>query len=137
MEPADRWTGTGRSTRTLVVRDTSAQQCLPLKTNTYLFYSGICQPALAPPIVWVTFVSSVLTDIYLILIPLPMLWGTSLKLVKKILSSFVLGAGVFVLVCSLLKTVFVEIVRYFLPLIIHLLVLPIPSSSHPSKRKRF
>lgn len=65
---------------------------------------------MARPIVWVTFASSVVTDIYLIMIPLPMLWGTSLKLVKKVLSTFVLGAGVFVLVCSLLKTVFVETV---------------------------
>ncbi|TRX91150.1 hypothetical protein FHL15_007938 [Xylaria flabelliformis] len=43
----------------------------------------------------------------LILIPLPMLWGTSLKLIKKIASSVVLGAGIFVLVSATLKTVFV------------------------------
>ncbi|KAI1843998.1 hypothetical protein JX265_005820 [Neoarthrinium moseri] len=70
---------------------------------------NFCQGAIADPIVWVTFSSSVVTDIYLIMIPLPMLWGTTLKLAKKIGSTFVLGAGVFVLVCSLLKTVFVEI----------------------------
>lgn len=66
-----------------------------------------CQGAVARPIVWVTFASSVVTDIYLIMVPLPMLWGTSLRLVKKLAATFVLGAGVFVLVCSLLKTVFV------------------------------
>ncbi|KUJ24546.1 uncharacterized protein LY89DRAFT_634695 [Mollisia scopiformis] len=66
-----------------------------------------CQGAVARPIVWVTFASSVITDIYLIMVPLPMLWGTSLRLVKKLAATFVLGAGVFVLVCSLLKTVFV------------------------------
>lgn len=49
------------------------------------------------------------------MIPLPMLWGTTLKLAKKIGSTLVLGAGVFVLVCSLLKTVFVEIVCCFYP----------------------
>ncbi|KAI0383381.1 hypothetical protein F5Y04DRAFT_33724 [Hypomontagnella monticulosa] len=68
---------------------------------------SLCQAADSPAIVWVTFSSSVVTDIYLILIPLPMLWGTSLKLVKKILSTVVLGAGIFVLVCSMLKTIFV------------------------------
>ncbi|TVY44868.1 hypothetical protein LOCC1_G006275 [Lachnellula occidentalis] len=67
-----------------------------------------CQAAVASPIVWITFASSVITDLYLIMIPLPMLWGTSLKLVKKIAATFVLGTGVFVLVCSLLKTVFVS-----------------------------
>ncbi|KAH8653048.1 hypothetical protein BGZ60DRAFT_386899 [Tricladium varicosporioides] len=66
-----------------------------------------CQGAVARPIVWVTFTSSVVTDVYLIMIPIPMLWGTSLKLAKKIASTIVLGAGVFVLVCSLLKTIFV------------------------------
>ncbi|KAF3016548.1 hypothetical protein E8E14_012335 [Neopestalotiopsis sp. 37M] len=68
-----------------------------------------CQGAIADPIVWTTFSSSVITDLYLMMIPLPMLWGTTLKLAKKIGSTLVLGAGVFVLVCSLLKTVFVEI----------------------------
>ena len=41
------------------------------------------------------------------MVPLPMLWGTRLKLVKKVAATFVFGAGIFVLVCSLLKTVFV------------------------------
>lgn len=36
-----------------------------------------------------------------------MLWGTKLPLAKKIGATIVLSAGVFVLVCSLLKTVFV------------------------------
>lgn len=70
---------------------------------------NFCQGAIADPIVWTTFSSSVVTDLYLMMIPLPMLWGTTLKLAKKIGSTLVLGAGVFVLVCSLLKTVFVEI----------------------------
>ncbi|KAH8790330.1 hypothetical protein F5882DRAFT_401308 [Hyaloscypha sp. PMI_1271] len=68
---------------------------------------NFCQGAVASPIVWVTFASSVVTDLYLIMVPLPMLWGTSLRLVKKLAATFVLGAGVFVLVCSLLKTIFV------------------------------
>ena len=44
------------------------------------------------------------------MVPLPMLWGTTLRLAKKLAATFVLGAGVFVLVCSLLKTVFVIVV---------------------------
>ena len=75
---------------------------LPMLTST-----DACQPAIAFPLVWITFASSVISDLYLIMIPLPMLWSTTLKPVKKIASSIVLGAGVFVLVCSLLKTIFV------------------------------
>ena len=69
-----------------------------------------CQAAVGRPIVWVTFISSVITDLYLIMVPLPMLRGTKLRLAKKMAATFVLGAGIFVLICSLLKTVFVETV---------------------------
>ncbi|RDL35323.1 uncharacterized protein BP5553_07254 [Venustampulla echinocandica] len=69
-----------------------------------------CQGAVTRPVIWVSFTSSIVTDIYLIMIPIPMLWGTSMKLGKKIAATIVLGAGVFVLICSLLKTVFVIIV---------------------------
>ncbi|KAJ4002666.1 hypothetical protein NW766_012791 [Fusarium irregulare] len=66
-----------------------------------------CQAAISKPIVWASFASNVSTDIYLIAIPLPMLWGSSLKTIKKIASSIVLGSGIFVLVCATLKSVFV------------------------------
>ncbi|RFU29567.1 hypothetical protein B7463_g6786, partial [Scytalidium lignicola] len=66
-----------------------------------------CQAAISKPIIWVSFAANVTTDIYLILIPLPMLWSSRLKLVKKIASSFILGSGIFVLICALLKSIFV------------------------------
>ncbi|KAK4100639.1 hypothetical protein N658DRAFT_486676 [Parathielavia hyrcaniae] len=72
---------------------------------------NVCQPAVSRPIVWASFAANVSSDIYLILIPLPLLWQSRLRLVEKIASSLVLGAGIFVLVCATLKTVFV-IVRY-------------------------
>ncbi|KAB5535367.1 hypothetical protein GE09DRAFT_359052 [Coniochaeta sp. 2T2.1] len=66
-----------------------------------------CQAGISKPIIWVSFTANVSTDIYLIAIPLPMLWQSSLKLIKKIASTIVLGAGIFVLVCAILKSVFV------------------------------
>lgn len=57
-----------------------------------------------------SFAANVSTDIYLIAIPLPMLWGSSLKMIKKIASTFILGAGIFVLVCAIMKSVFVLVV---------------------------
>ncbi|QUC19227.1 uncharacterized protein UV8b_03468 [Ustilaginoidea virens] len=66
-----------------------------------------CQPAISLPIVWVSFASNICTDLYLILIPIPMLWRSRLKTIKKIASSVVLGAGIFVLVCATLKSIFV------------------------------
>ncbi|KAE8344167.1 hypothetical protein BDV24DRAFT_160716 [Aspergillus arachidicola] len=67
---------------------------------------NICQPAISKAIVWVTFIANIITDPYLIFIPIPMLWKSSLKLIKKIATTIVLGAGVFVLVCATLKSVF-------------------------------
>jgi hypothetical protein len=67
----------------------------------------VCQGAVARSIIWVIISSIVVTDIYLIMVPLPMLWGTRLKLIKKVAATFVFGVGIFVLVYSLLKTVFV------------------------------
>ncbi|KAK1994328.1 hypothetical protein LX36DRAFT_584508 [Colletotrichum falcatum] len=66
-----------------------------------------CQAAISLPIIWTSFAANVSTDIYLILIPIPLLWESSLRLVKKIASTIVLGAGIFVLVCATLKSVFV------------------------------
>lgn len=39
-----------------------------------------------------------------------MLWKSSLKLIKKVATTIVLGAGVFILVCATLKSVFLIIV---------------------------
>ncbi|KAH1808447.1 hypothetical protein KXX19_009669 [Aspergillus fumigatus] len=66
-----------------------------------------CQAAVSDPIIWASFASNVSTDIYLILIPIPMLWKSRLKLIKKIAATVVFGAGLFVLVCAILKSVFV------------------------------
>lgn len=107
MEHASLSLNTGRLIQILVV-STCLLRC-PGNLLT-VFFVDRCQGAVARPIVWVTFISSVLTDIYLIMIPIPMLWGTKLKLAKKIAATIVLGAGVFVLICSLLKTIFVIVV---------------------------
>ncbi|SPQ21357.1 7631b3e2-02ea-4778-971f-d3d7b935ac79 [Thermothielavioides terrestris] len=68
---------------------------------------NFCQAAVSKPIVWSSFAANISTDIYLIMIPLPLLWGSGLRLIEKIASSIVLGAGIFVLVCATIKTVFV------------------------------
>jgi hypothetical protein len=69
-----------------------------------------CQAAISKPIVWVSFVSNVSTDIILILIPVPMLWKSSLRLLKKIAATMVLSAGVLIIVCATLKSIYVIVV---------------------------
>jgi hypothetical protein len=62
------------------------------------------------PIVWASFAANITSDVYLILIPLPLLWKSRLRLIEKVASTLVLGAGIFVLVCATLKTIFVIVV---------------------------
>lgn len=69
-----------------------------------------CQAAVSKPIIWVTFVTNVATDICLLMIPLPMLWKSSLRTIKKVASSIVLSAGVFIIVCAALKSIYVIVV---------------------------
>ncbi|CRG86688.1 hypothetical protein PISL3812_03698 [Talaromyces islandicus] len=66
----------------------------------------VCQPAISKPVIAATFAGNLVTDPYLIFIPVPILWQSSLKLLKKIAATIILGAGVFVLVCATLKSVF-------------------------------
>lgn len=72
-----------------------------------------CQPAVSAPIVWVSFITNVLTDIFLFFIPIPMLWKSSLRLYKKMAATLVLGAGVLIIICALLKSIYVIIVSIF------------------------
>src|SRR4051812_40869153 len=45
---------------------------------------NMCQAAISKPILWVKFISNVSTDIFLLLIPIPMLWKSTLRPLKKI-----------------------------------------------------
>ncbi|CAI7588966.1 uncharacterized protein N7487_004494 [Penicillium crustosum] len=67
---------------------------------------NVCQPAISTPVIAVTFASNLITDPYLIFIPIPMLWQSSLKPLKKLAATIVLSSGVFVLVCATIKSVF-------------------------------
>lgn len=71
---------------------------------------NVCQAAISQPILWVSFVSNVSTDIFLFLIPVPMLWKSSLRLLKKIAATLVLSAGVLIIVCATLKSIYVIVV---------------------------
>ncbi|KAJ5733640.1 hypothetical protein N7493_002426 [Penicillium malachiteum] len=82
--------------------------CRPFERNWQIYPDpgNVCQPAISKPVIGITFAANLLTDPYLIFIPIPMLWKSSLKLIKKIATTIVLSAGIFVLVCATIKSVF-------------------------------
>lgn len=71
-----------------------------------------CQAAISKRLIWVTFVFNVSTDVYLLLIPIPMLWKSRLRTYKKIAAMLVLGAGMLVIVCAILKSIYLITVRH-------------------------
>ncbi|GKZ25189.1 hypothetical protein AbraIFM66951_001113 [Aspergillus brasiliensis] len=82
--------------------------CRPFHKNWQIYPDpgNSCQPAISKPVIASTFAANLATDPYLVLIPIPMLWKSSLRLMKKIAVTIVLGAGIFVLVCATIKSVF-------------------------------
>lgn len=71
---------------------------------------NVCQAAVSKPILWVSFVSNVSTDTFLFLIPIPMLWKSSLRMSQKLAATLVLSGGVLIVVCAILKSIYVIVV---------------------------
>ncbi|GAP92975.1 putative triacylglycerol lipase-like protein [Rosellinia necatrix] len=66
-----------------------------------------CQPAVSTRIVWVYASLNILSDLYLLSIPIPMLWNTTLALPKKIGLIILFSGGVFIIVCALIRAVLI------------------------------
>ncbi|RYP78899.1 hypothetical protein DL771_000284 [Monosporascus sp. 5C6A] len=62
-----------------------------------------CQPAVSSQIVWVYCAMNIITDLYLISIPVPLLWQSSLKPLKKIGLITLFSGGIFIMVCGILR----------------------------------
>lgn len=67
----------------------------------------VCQPAVASEIVWVFYAFNVTTDLYLLSIPLPMLFISTMKRWRKIGLMFLFGGGVLVIVCATVRCVII------------------------------
>ncbi|KAI2643214.1 hypothetical protein GGS21DRAFT_536713 [Xylaria nigripes] len=66
-----------------------------------------CQPAVSTRIVWVYASLNIISDVYLLSIPIPMLWQTTLALPKKLGLIVLFSGGVFVIVCALIRAVLI------------------------------
>ncbi|KAI1125987.1 hypothetical protein F5Y10DRAFT_245851 [Nemania abortiva] len=66
-----------------------------------------CQPAVSTRIVWVYASLNILSDLYLLSIPIPMLWNTTLALPKKLGLIVLFSGGVFIIVCALIRAVLI------------------------------
>ncbi|RYO76242.1 hypothetical protein DL766_009529 [Monosporascus sp. MC13-8B] len=64
-----------------------------------------CQPAISNQIIWTYLSCNVATDLYLLSIPIPMLWGANIKPLKKMGMIFLFGGGILVIACAILRVV--------------------------------
>ncbi|KAK8092925.1 hypothetical protein PG999_014512, partial [Apiospora kogelbergensis] len=83
--------------------------CLPLKKNWQIYPDpGIaCQPAISRINIFVVSGLNVLTDIYLLTIPIPMLWKANIRPMKKVALIVTFSGGIFVISAGTLRSVLI------------------------------
>ncbi|EPE10544.1 short-chain dehydrogenase reductase sdr [Ophiostoma piceae UAMH 11346] len=83
--------------------------CHPMHKNWQIYPDpgNACQPAISRIDIFVTVVLNVLTDLYLMSIPLPMLWAANLRPVKKIGLMLLFSGGIFVTMAGILRCVLI------------------------------
>lgn len=68
-------------------------------------------PASSPTLLIIGLLMNVITDLYLISIPLPMLWSSTLKPLRKVGLMLIFSGGLLVVACALLRSVLMLTVR--------------------------
>ncbi|KAK2753841.1 hypothetical protein FQN55_000205 [Onygenales sp. PD_40] len=70
---------------------------------------NVCQPAISNQIIWTFLSLNVATDLYLLCIPIPMLWASSIKPIKKIGLMILFSGGLLVITCAILRVIMIVI----------------------------
>ncbi|KAK0666826.1 hypothetical protein QBC41DRAFT_280275 [Cercophora samala] len=83
--------------------------CRPLERNWQIYPDpgNHCQPAISNIDIFVTLALNVITDIYLMSIPIPMLWRASMRPIKKIGLIVLFSGGAFVTVAGVLRCILI------------------------------
>ncbi|KAK3323827.1 hypothetical protein B0T19DRAFT_443294 [Cercophora scortea] len=83
--------------------------CFPIQKNWQIYPNpgNFCQPAISRIDIFVTLVLNVSTDLYLMSIPLPMLWRSSLRPWKKAGLMVLFSGGIFVTMAGILRCVLI------------------------------
>ncbi|CAI4212819.1 unnamed protein product [Parascedosporium putredinis] len=83
--------------------------CMPVKKNWQIHPDpgNSCQPAMSHLKIFITLVLNILTDIYLIMIPIPLLWSARLPTMKKIGLCILFSGAIFVMTAGLLRCVLI------------------------------
>ncbi|KAI0145180.1 hypothetical protein GGR57DRAFT_517387 [Xylariaceae sp. FL1272] len=79
--------------------------CRPFHRNWQIYPDPgtVCYPATSPRVVWIYAILNVATDVYLISIPIPMLWQSTLKPIKKFGLIVLFSSGTFVIAAAFVR----------------------------------
>lgn len=82
---------------------------LPFKKNWQIYPDpgNYCQPAVSRIDIFMTLIFNVLTDFYLMSIPLPLLWKSRVSRIKKAALLFCFSGGIFVTMAGILRCVLI------------------------------
>lgn len=69
-----------------------------------------CRTAVSPAIVWITYTTNVVTDLYLMFIPIPMLWETTMQTWKKAGLGVLFSGGIVVVIFATVRCVLITTV---------------------------
>ncbi|KAI6090743.1 hypothetical protein F4821DRAFT_274304 [Hypoxylon rubiginosum] len=65
---------------------------------------NLCQPGISRAYIWVYFVLHVITDLYLLYIPLPLLWKENISMRRKINLLSLFSGGIFTMAATVVRT---------------------------------
>lgn len=79
--------------------------CRPLYKSWQIYPDpgNVCQPGISKVNCLVVVVLNVITDLYLLSIPLPLMWKAQLPVKQKIMMLFMFSGGFFVIACGILR----------------------------------
>jgi hypothetical protein len=82
---------------------------LPFKKNWQIHPDpgNYCQPAVSRIDIFMTLIFNVLTDLYLMSIPLPLLWKSRVSRIKKAALLFCFSGGIFVTMAGILRCIYI------------------------------
>ncbi|KAJ5758687.1 hypothetical protein N7520_005843 [Penicillium odoratum] len=79
---------------------------IPITTRSILTHcAGVCQPTNSPVYIMVVVILNIITDVYLLLIPLPLLWTVNISLKRKIPLMTLFSGAAFVITASIIRVV--------------------------------
>lgn len=76
-----------------------------------LLFKDLCQPASSKLLIFLVVTLNIVTDIYLMAIPIPVLWKAKVPKFKKLMLVLLFSGGVFVMVAGILRCVLILKVR--------------------------